>query len=169
MSEDEKRAKEIILEIMGDAIAEIIYIEYSDNPTIQKGGVDFVVILKSGRILLVDDKMRKIITTDLCIEMQQIGKEYYPKKTMADILLYRIPGHRPFFIHTSMIETLFYCNPKWRRQVYRNRKGDGFCAYVPLEEFKKAADHIFGDIESTPNHLYFDNSENLPQLEVHYP
>lgn len=167
MSEDEKVANRIILDILGEAIVDVKYIEYKDNPNLQTNGVDFIVLLKSGRVLMIDDKMRKTITKDLCVEMQQVGHEFYPKKSMADIILYRVPGQSPFFIFTCLIEILFYLNPQWRKRVFKNKKGDGYCAYVPLVEFKEAVDHIFGSFNNQYKYPKETNSY-LPYVEVSY-
>jgi hypothetical protein len=144
MSEDEKIAEQIIKSIFGEAAVLVKYIEYDYSPYIQKSGVDFVVILQTGRIVTIDDKTRRCQTKDLCIEVQKIKQVFYPKRTSADILLYRVPGFRPLFVHTSTIDILFLRNPLWQKRVYKNRHDDSYCAYIPIAAFKETMDSLFG-------------------------
>lgn len=131
-----EECKKFLEETFSKTLVSLEHIDYNeDNKKFQQNYGDWKLTLANDKVYWIESKGRARDTTDLCVEVRPNGKGGYNLKHQnTDKLFYWTPNNEPLLIDIPIFREVFYQHEEWQAYCKRNKKGDGYCCYIPFDE-----------------------------------
>lgn len=140
-----KEVQEYWLQVYGKLFGDIGSIsEVTGKNQAQRLGIDRVIVLKSGKILRIEEKTRKKDHEDILLEYESghgDGKGWANKKLLADYFAYGMPSQAYVWPYENFRRVWTKRKYKWIKEYktiqVRNIGWTTKCIAVPIEVFQK--------------------------------